>query len=66
MNTTPRIPIPAHDHFVRLTYPALLGGGNERRGPFRTIAEARRAIAAARAPYPGGMIGARVESVPRG
>ncbi len=66
MNTVPRLPIAPHDHYVHLTYPALLGGGTERRGPFRTIAEARRTIAAARSPYPGGMIGARIESVPRG
>ena len=65
MNTVPRLPVPQHDHYVLLIYPALLGGGDERRGPFRTYAEAQRALRSARAPYPAGLLGGRIESVVR-
>jgi hypothetical protein len=36
-----------------LKWPALLGGEREMRGPFTSGTDARRVIAAARAPYPG-------------
>jgi hypothetical protein len=54
VNTTPRRPIPQHDHYAELRYPSLLGDGVQTIGPFATLHAVRRAVSAARAPYPGG------------
>jgi hypothetical protein len=53
MNRHARPPIPQHDHYAELRWTALLGGGSETIGPYATSRQRDRAIAAARAPYPG-------------
>lgn len=53
MNTVPRPPIPQHDHYVDVGYPAILGGGDETLGPYPTLAQAQKACRAVWAPYPG-------------
>jgi hypothetical protein len=40
-------------YYARLAWPAILGGESEVIGPYANPRERARAIAAARAPYPG-------------
>lgn len=55
MNTVPRPAqvTPKLNHYAELGWSALLGGGSEVIGPYPNPRELDRAIAAARAPYPG-------------